>query len=159
MTLVYIGLGSNLENPIEQIQRAFQELSTLPGSTLRAHSSMYRSKAVGPGEQEDYVNAAAELDTRLSPMALLGELQELEQRHGRIRGERWGPRTLDLDILLYGDTALDLPQLKIPHPGLEDRPFVIMPLCELNNTLILPSGRHLASLLNDDSSSDCWRIE
>ncbi len=128
MTRCYIGLGSNLQNPREQILSAFAALKQLPNSTLVASSSLFGSKAIGPGKQDDYVNAVAALDTELEAQTLLRELQQLESHFGRERHVHWGPRTLDLDLLLYGDEQYDSPELHLPHPRLCQREFVLSPL-------------------------------
>ena len=117
MALAYIGLGSNLEDPLAQVMRAFDELADLPQTTLLARSFVYASHAVGP-EQPDYTNAVVLLDTQLTPIALLDALQAIEQAHQRVRIQHWGPRTLDLDLLLYGDQTIDEERLKVPHPYL-----------------------------------------
>jgi 2-amino-4-hydroxy-6-hydroxymethyldihydropteridine diphosphokinase len=128
----YIALGSNLGEPERQVRDALGELAGLPGSSLLASSQLYRTAPVGPPGQPDYVNAVAALETRLSPRALLQELQAIERRHGRRRdGTRWGPRTLDLDILTYGDEQIDEAGLRIPHPELSHRAFVLVPLADV----------------------------
>jgi len=147
MAQVYIGLGSNLAQPLVQITQALQELAQLPGTQLLAQSPLYSSRAVGPGEQPDYVNAVALLDTQLEPLALLDELQALEQAHRRVRLEHWGPRTLDLDILLIDQTYIDSARLKVPHPYLKARNFVLYPLAAINPHLILPCGTSVAKLV------------
>jgi len=146
-TDAYIGLGSNLDNPEQQLRTAVAELDTLTGTRLAAVSSWYRSAPLGPAGQPDYINAVARIVTSLPPLALLRELQAVENRHGRVRTRRWGPRTLDLDILLYGDCQLSTPELCIPHPQLALRNFVIYPLAELAPDLTLPDGTALARLL------------
>ena len=127
----FVGLGSNLDGPAEQVRRALEALASVNGSRLAAVSRLYRSDPVGPPGQPDYVNAVAKLETRLAPGRLLDELQRIERRQGRVRGERWGPRTLDLDLLLYGDRTIDEPRLRVPHPRLAERSFVLLPLAEL----------------------------
>jgi len=128
----YIGLGANLDGPQRQVERAIAELAVLPDSRLVAVSTLYRTAPVGPGAQPDYVNAAARLSTRLDPVALLTALQGIERAHGRVRdGTRWGPRTLDLDLLLYDDLRCDLPGLNLPHPELHRRAFVLVPLLDI----------------------------
>lgn len=159
MTAVFIGLGSNLDSPRQQVSSAIEEIAALPKTSLQAQSSLYRSSAVGPGDQPDYINAVVQIDTSLTPETLLEALQTLENSHGRVRGERWGARTLDLDILLFGLLQVATPHLTIPHPRLEERNFVLLPLAELDATITLPSGRPLASLLNNSPSTDCWQIE
>lgn len=143
----YIGLGSNLDDPIAQVKRALEELERLPDSHCIAQSSLYRSKPMGPQDQPNYINAVAALETGLGPLDLLEALQALEHRHGRVRVEkRWGPRTLDLDLLLYGDQVIDIPRLQVPHPGLRQRSFVLIPLHEIAPELILPDGTRLDEL-------------
>jgi len=144
-TTAFIGLGSNLDDPIDQVQRALLELAALPQTLLTAHSSLYRSDPVGPPGQPDYINAVAQLDTCLGAEALLDQLQRLEQLHRRRRIVRWGPRTLDLDLLLFGAEQIDTPRLTVPHPYLNQRSFVIYPLCELQPELTLPDGTPLAT--------------
>lgn len=146
----YIGLGSNLEQPAEQLRSAFRALAALPDSSLTAVSSLYVSPPLGPAEQPDYLNAVAALDTRLEPLQLLDCLQQIESQQGRQRKtERWGPRTLDLDILLFAQQVIDLPRLQVPHYHLQARPFVLYPLAEIAPDLLLPDGRPLAELLQN----------
>lgn len=133
--LAYIGLGSNLSTPVEQVSQALSELATLPLSRLVATSSLYASRPVGPQDQPDFINAVAALQTRLSPLALLDQLQALEQQHRRQRMRHWGPRTLDLDLLLYGQLSIDVPRLRVPHPQMVKRAFVLVPLAEIAPTL------------------------
>ncbi|WP_111415233.1 2-amino-4-hydroxy-6-hydroxymethyldihydropteridine diphosphokinase [Billgrantia lactosivorans] len=143
---VYVALGSNLDEPIAQVRRALDELDRLPLSRRIAASRLYASRPVGPQDQPDFINAVAHLRTRLSPLALLDQLQALEQRHRRIRLRHWGPRTLDLDLLLYGDEFLTLPRLQVPHREMATRAFVLLPLLELAPGLRLPDGRRIAAL-------------
>nr|WP_298965113.1 2-amino-4-hydroxy-6-hydroxymethyldihydropteridine diphosphokinase [uncultured Halomonas sp.] len=135
--LAYISLGSNLESPIEQVRTAVDELATLPLTRLLAASSLYASRPVGPQNQPDFINAVAALETRLSPLALLDQLQALEQRHRRRRQRHWGPRTLDLDLLLYGHDDIQTPRLHVPHPQMTARAFVLAPLAEIAPALTL----------------------
>ena len=134
----YIALGSNLEGPQQQLTLALQALAKLPASTLICTSSFYRSKAVGPGEQNDYINAACKLKTELGAHDLLRALQQIENDQGRIRLEHWGPRTLDLDLLLYGQETINTENLYIPHPRMYERDFVLYPLYEIAPELQLP---------------------
>ncbi|EIW89091.1 2-amino-4-hydroxy-6- hydroxymethyldihydropteridine pyrophosphokinase [Alishewanella agri BL06] len=144
----YIGLGANLVEPVAQLQAAVTALGQLPETRLVQVSRFYSSKPMGPQDQPDYVNAVAALDTRLTPLALLHALQQIELAHGRQRkAERWGPRTLDLDILLFGTQQIDHPELTVPHYGMQLREFVLYPLAELAPDLILPDGVALQSLL------------
>jgi 2-amino-4-hydroxy-6-hydroxymethyldihydropteridine diphosphokinase len=146
-SLVYVGLGGNLGDARRHVSRAIDELNEIPGCSLLARSSLYRSAPMGPVEQGWFVNAVAGLRAELEPLDLLHYLQDLERSHGRVRGgERWGPRTLDLDILLFGDRIVDRPGLTIPHPGLTARNFVVYPLLQLAPDLVLPDGRRLTDV-------------
>ncbi|NMY52914.1 2-amino-4-hydroxy-6-hydroxymethyldihydropteridine diphosphokinase [Pseudomonas sp. WS 5011] len=148
MERVYIGLGSNLATPIEQLRSALAALAALPQTDLIAQSSFYSSDPLGPADQPRYVNAVAALDTELRPLALLDALQTIELEQGRTRkAERWGPRTLDLDILLFGEHLLDEPRLTVPHYHMHARAFVLYPLAEIAPDLKLPDGRALTELL------------
>lgn len=144
MIRTYIAIGSNLVEPVQQARAAIRALAALPDSCLVAVSGLYRSKPMGPQDQPDYINAVAALDTRLTPLALLDATQQIELQQGRVRkAERWGPRTLDLDILLYGDQQIDHPNLIIPHYGMRTREFVLYPLVEIAPALVLPDGSTL----------------
>lgn len=134
----YIGLGSNLDQPVEQLRQALGALQQLPQTRVSDFSSLYQSKAVGPGEQPDYINAVARLETTLEARQLLDLLHKIEASQNRVRDIRWGPRTLDLDILTYGTTMLDTPELCIPHPRIAERNFVLYPLAELDAALVIP---------------------
>ncbi len=148
MERVYIGLGSNLAGPTEQLYAALDALRGLPRSRLVAVSSFYDSAPLGPAEQPSYVNAVAALDSGLEPLELLDALQAIEREQGRVRkAERWGPRTLDLDILLFGNRQLHEERLSVPHYHLHARPFVLYPLAEIAPNLCLPDGRSLDELL------------
>lgn len=144
--MAFIGLGANLGEPEATLKRATEELRALPDSRLVTLSSLYRSTALGPVGQPDYLNAVACLETRLTPHALLAALQALEAAHGRVRGIRWGPRTLDLDLLLYGNDVIGTVALSVPHPELKNRNFVVIPLLEIEPGLHLPDATPLASL-------------
>lgn len=143
MTAAYVGIGSNLEDPVRQVREAFAELDTLPHTRLVTKSSLYRSAPAGFVGQPDFVNAVAQLETGLPAERLLAELQDIETRHGRTRSFPNAPRTLDLDLLLYGDAALSLPALTIPHPRMHERAFVLKPLLEISPGL---QARYQASL-------------
>ena len=157
--LAYIGLGSNLANPRAQVAQACTELAELPRSTLLACSPLYSSTAVGPGEQPDYVNAVALLETELTPLALLDALQVIEQSHRRVRIEHWGPRTLDLDILLLDQQKIDSERLKVPHPYLTQRNFVLYPLADIAPELLLPDGKSLQELIAQCPRDGLVRLE
>ena len=141
----YIALGSNLDNPISQVSTALIELNEITGIEVLKNSSLYKSKAIGPS-QPDVINAVAKIKTQLEPEVLLSKLQKLEQKHHRIREQRWGPRTLDLDILLYDDLIYQSASLTIPHPEMKYRSFVLLPLIELEPSLVLPCGAPIADL-------------
>ncbi|MGH7731674.1 MAG: 2-amino-4-hydroxy-6-hydroxymethyldihydropteridine diphosphokinase [Candidatus Eiseniibacteriota bacterium] len=147
----YIGLGSNLGEREAQIRLALDDLARLPGSRLVRASSLYDSEPVGDVEQPNFLNAVAELETGLTARQLLWNLLLIERRLGRARTRRWGPRTIDLDILLFGSLVVDEPDLQVPHPELTRRSFVLVPLVELDPLLVHPvTGEtlitHLTSL-------------
>lgn len=149
MTVIaYVGLGSNLSSPASQLDRALEALAALPDSELQQTSSFYTSQPVGPQDQPDFVNAVARLRTSLSPLLLLAQLQAIEKAQGRLRTRHWGPRTLDLDLLLYGDQTIDLPQLQVPHPEMTQREFVLAPLQEIAPDLRIPGSGPLAHHLS-----------
>ena len=146
--VAYVGMGSNLGAREEHLRRALTGISAIPGVTLLRASSLYETQPVGGPPQGPYLNAAAELTTRLAPEDLLTALQGLEREAGRLREVRWGPRTLDLDLLLYGDEAIDRPGLTVPHPRLAERAFVLRPLAELDAGRIVPgTGATIGELL------------
>lgn len=146
----YIGIGSNLNDPPSQIRCAFQALAQLPASQLIGCSPWYRTAPVGgPTGQPDYLNAVAALETTLTPEALLAALQAIETAQGRVRFERWGPRTLDLDLLLYGLITRDDPELTLPHPRLHQRAFVLYPLHDIAPHLTIPGRGPLTTLLEN----------
>ena len=135
-----IGIGSNLNDPVAQVRRAVAGLELLDSTRLMAVSGLYRSPPMGPVDQPDYINAVAMILTRLGARELMEKLQSIERQHGRDRaaGIRWGPRTLDLDILTFGFRQIDEPDLQIPHPGISERNFVLLPLCNIAPTLHVP---------------------
>ena len=145
---VFVGVGSNLDNPQAQVATGLTELSALEQTRMIAASSLYRSVPMGPADQPDYINAVAMLETRLQAEALLDGLQAIETRHLRVRGdERWGPRTLDLDLLLYGDEQIDTARLRVPHAGLAERNFVLYPLAAIAPDLNIPGLGPLRELI------------
>lgn len=147
MAQAFIGIGSNLADPLHQVQTAIAELAQLPKSTFLKSSSFYRSKPLGPSDQPDFINAVVSLETELAPLSLLDALQEIELKHGRVRDLHWGPRTLDLDLLLYDSLELQSEKLVLPHHGLKNRIFVLKPLVEIAPELTLPSGESIIALL------------
>lgn len=146
MIRTYIGLGSNLDNPVQQLTDALLELDQIADSKLVAQSPLYRSAPVGPAGQPDYINACAGIDTKLEPLQLLDALQSIENAHQRVRKEHWGPRTLDLDLLLYGEQNINLERLQVPHPYLCQRNFVLYPLADIAAEAQLPSGERIGDL-------------
>jgi 2-amino-4-hydroxy-6-hydroxymethyldihydropteridine diphosphokinase len=147
--IAYVGLGANLADPCAQVERAVPAIGALPLTRLCAVSSLYRTAPVGPADQPDYINAVVRLETRLSPRRLLAELQRIERGQGRVRdGTRWGPRTLDLDILTFGTRHLRSPGLTLPHPEMHRRAFVLVPLGEIApSDLPIPGCPTLGELL------------
>jgi 2-amino-4-hydroxy-6-hydroxymethyldihydropteridine diphosphokinase len=138
-TPAYVGLGSNLDDPPTQIALGFEALATLPDTRLVLRSRLYRSRPLGPIAQPDFVNAAAGLLTRLPYRDLFASLKGLETRLGRSRpAERWGPRRIDLDLLVYGNERIDEPDLTVPHPGIAERAFVLAPLADFAPELRVP---------------------
>jgi 2-amino-4-hydroxy-6-hydroxymethyldihydropteridine diphosphokinase len=139
-TIAYIGLGSNLSEPIKQVQAAVNEIKSIVHSDVINVSSLYLSKPMGPQNQDDYINAVLALETKLTPLELLDTLQSIENKAGRVRKEnRWGARILDLDILLFGNEIINTERLIVPHYGMKEREFVLLPLAEIAADLILPS--------------------
>jgi len=156
---VFIGLGSNLNKPVEQLKEAVATLSAADGLKGIKLSSFYSGKPMGPQDQPDYVNAVFQMETSLAPSPLLSLLQKIENGQGRIRARRWGERTLDLDILLYGEQSVNLPELTIPHIGLSKRNFVLYPLQEISPDLVIPQLGTLAELVAQCSLAELRRIE
>ena len=141
----YVGLGSNLGDSAGEVERALGEIAALPGTTLVARSSLYRTAPIDAGG-DDYVNAVAHVRTRLAPAALLTALQAIERAHGRERPFIHAPRTLDLDLLLHGDTVLASDPLTLPHPSLHERAFVVVPLAEVAPGLVVPGHGAVTAL-------------
>jgi 2-amino-4-hydroxy-6-hydroxymethyldihydropteridine diphosphokinase len=155
----YVGLGSNLQMPTRQIDTALELLGEMPKSRLVLASSLYRSAPFGGIEQPDFVNAAAALLTQLTPAELLAELQDIEFRQGRERTEtRWGPRVLDLDLLAHGSSVIDEPGITIPHPGIGERNFVLLPLREIAPELVIPGLGRVAAIPVNRSEPSISRI-
>ena len=143
----YIGIGSNLDSPAQHVERAFKSLSAMAGCYLAARSDLYRSAPLGPADQPDFINAVAAILTTLDSYSLLEKLQEIEDADGRIRrAERWGPRTLDLDLLMYGELIMDESRLTLPHPGITARNFVLLPFAEIAPDVVIPGLESVAVL-------------
>jgi 2-amino-4-hydroxy-6-hydroxymethyldihydropteridine diphosphokinase len=155
MTVVaYISVGSNLNNPYQQVKSAIGKLKIADNIYIETISGWYLSDPVGPKNQSRYVNGVIKISTRLSPNQLLKKLHEIEDAHGRIRNVYWGPRTLDLDILLYGSRMMNTKKLTIPHPEMKIRNFVLTPLADIEPDLVLPDGSILSSLLENNQLKD-----
>lgn len=148
MTLAYVGLGANLGEPRRQLTEALTAMSGLPETRLARHSSFYRTAPVGNPDQPEFLNAVAALDTRLAPGVLLAELLGIERRQGRERPYANAPRTLDLDLLLFGDEQIARPGLTVPHPRMHERAFVLQPLLELDPAIAIPGKGPVRALLD-----------
>jgi 2-amino-4-hydroxy-6-hydroxymethyldihydropteridine diphosphokinase len=163
MNRSYIALGSNLDLPMQQVLRAMKTIAATPDCTLIAQSHLYGSIAVGPGVQENYVNAVIAIDTALSATSLLHTLQAIEVQHQRERTVRWGARTLDLDLLLYGNANIQTPELTVPHPRMFDRDFVLRPLADIAPTALLRHYLHDKlqdnTELNYSDNDNLWILE
>ncbi|BBL89858.1 2-amino-4-hydroxy-6-hydroxymethyldihydropteridine diphosphokinase [Vibrio rotiferianus] len=160
MITAYIAVGSNLADPVSQAKQAIEALKTLPNCEFVQASSLYSSTPMGPQNQPDYINAVVAIKTNLTPLELLDCTQAIEQEQGRVRkDERWGPRTLDLDIILYGNEVIDSERLTVPHYGMREREFVLYPLAEIAPSLQLPDGTEVSSLLKqvDRNGLSIWQ--
>lgn len=155
----YIGLGSNLDGPEERVTAAMAALAALPQTRLVTRSSLWRTPPVGPVAQPPFINAVAGLLTQLAPTALLEHLIGIERAAGRQREQRWGPRTLDLDLLVHGDVQLDVPGLHLPHPEMHQRAFVLYPLAELAPDLWVPGRGRVAALRAGADSTGLERLD
>lgn len=143
----YIGLGSNLASPSEQIKSARTAIASISGINELAFSGLYHSLPMGPQDQPDYINAVMSITTSLPPLDLLHCLRTIENRQGRLRKEHWGARTLDLDILMYGDQIINQPELTVPHAGMATRSFVLYPLYEIAPQLVVPGKGPIVDLI------------
>lgn len=156
----YIGLGSNMSQPVDQLLQAVSTIAQLAQTTMQRCSSFYASRPMGPQDQPDYVNAVVKIKTQLAPHDLLSALQRIELDQGRERkGQRWGPRTLDLDILLIDEQVIETEDLIVPHPGMKSREFVLYPLYEIAPDIMLPCGNSLIFVLNNVSTNGLVKIE
>jgi 2-amino-4-hydroxy-6-hydroxymethyldihydropteridine diphosphokinase len=151
----YVGVGSNLDDPARQVERALAALGRIRGTKLCAESRLYRSPPLGPQDQPDFVNAAAGMLTRLSERELLGALQDIERTLGRpAKRQRWGPRCIDLDLLLYGRSVMMSSELTLPHPGLTTRSFVLYPLADFAPDVEVPGLGTIRELARRTSSGE-----
>jgi 2-amino-4-hydroxy-6-hydroxymethyldihydropteridine diphosphokinase len=155
----FIALGSNLDAPRDQVTRGIQEVAALPQTRLLKCSSLYRTAPVGFADQPDFINAVVLVETALSPHALLAELLAIERRHGRVREFLNAPRTLDLDVLLYGDLVLQETGLALPHPRMHERAFVLRPLAEIAPEASIPGKGAIAELLRDCEDQRLERLD
>jgi len=155
----YIALGSNLGHPRQQVKDALADLDLLENSALLAASSLYCSPPMGPADQPDYINAVAQIATTLQPQQLLEALQGIEQAHHRKRKRHWGERTLDLDLLLYDDLEMLTSQLQIPHPGITQRAFVLLPLLEIAPQIVIPGKGAAQGYLSNLKDQEIVKLE
>jgi 2-amino-4-hydroxy-6-hydroxymethyldihydropteridine diphosphokinase len=156
----YVGLGSNLDDPVVQVRRAFAALATIPDTRLVRESSLYGSRPMGPVPQPDFINAAAGLLTRLEAADFFAHLRALERQLGRMPPrERWGPRRIDLDLLVFAQLRIDTPELQLPHPGIVERNFVLYPLAEVAPELPVPGCGQIAELLARINPEGLWRLD
>ena len=159
MKIAYIGLGSNMNSPIKQIKSAIKSIEEIASTEITDVSSLYKSKPVGPQNQDDYINAVVKIETELMPYQLLECVQEIEKQHGRIRGERWGPRVIDLDILMYGNEIMIDQKLTIPHPEIHNRSFVLVPLAEIDSDCEIPGKGSVSDLLATIDKSNIVQLQ
>ncbi|MBL4744320.1 MAG: 2-amino-4-hydroxy-6-hydroxymethyldihydropteridine diphosphokinase [Cycloclasticus sp.] len=157
---VFIGLGSNLQDPVQQVLSAVEALKTLDHTHVDAISRLYETSPMGPQDQPNYINAVAKINTKLQPYDLLEKLHGIEAAHDRTRDTgRWGARTLDLDILLYADLVLTEPKLTLPHSGLHERAFVLYPLADIDDSLIIPTLGTVQQLIQQSGEPEPSIIE
>jgi 2-amino-4-hydroxy-6-hydroxymethyldihydropteridine diphosphokinase len=156
----FIGVGSNLNDPPAQVRSAITAMGRVCDWTVESQSSLYVSRPMGPPDQPNYVNAVVQLSTELSCLALLSRLQDIETAHGRVHSDiHWGPRVLDLDILIFGEFEFHTGKLTVPHPGILQRPFVVVPLAEIAPDLILPNGIAATDMVRNLTCDELQRID
>lgn len=156
----WLGLGSNLHQPISQLEDALGRLGSIDGIDILKISGFYRTPPWGDDQQDEFINAVVQVETDLGPMPLLRVLQSIENEMGRQRtGRRWGPRIIDIDLLLYADQQLQTGELELPHPRMHERAFVLVPLCELDKTLNIPGHGPAQELLEQLDSHGIFRLE
>jgi 2-amino-4-hydroxy-6-hydroxymethyldihydropteridine diphosphokinase len=158
--VVYIGLGANLGNPVDQLRSALTQLALISDTELDVCSHFYSSAPMGPSDQPNYTNAVCRLHSRLAPLTLLDRLQQIENEHGRVRtGEHWSARTLDLDMLFFGNQFIQNDRLTVPHYGIREREFVLVPLFELTPTLIMPDNRPISHWVAECDLTQLRRLD
>ncbi len=158
MEKVFVALGANLEQPLAQLQSAVAALKAMDDCHELVVSPFYQSTPMGDVPQPDYINAVVSFSTSLAPIALLDALQEIENNQGRVRIERWGPRTLDLDLLLYGNQQIEMPRLIVPHYGMKLRSFVLVPLADIAPELVLPCNTSIQSLIDTNMRAELQQV-
>lgn len=160
-TIVYLGLGSNIDDPPRQLAAAVAAIERLPSTNLLRRSPVYASKPWGKLDQPDFLNMVVEIETNLSPHTLLRHCKHIEAEQGRTEGERWGPRPVDIDILIFGNRTIRTASLVVPHPRMWDRAFVLRPLGDLKPGIASPQGRQINSLLSQPelAAQEVWRYE
>ena len=159
MTVAYVGIGSNLDQPKSHVSLAFEDLARIPGTDVVKRSSLYRTAPVGHADQPDFVNAVAQIETSLPASRLLAELKEIEARHGRRRSYKNAPRTLDLDLLLYGEVTMSLAHLTLPHPRMHERAFVLKPLYEVAPHASIPGVGSVQECMERTKAQDAERMD
>lgn len=150
----WVAVGSNLDDPLQQVQEAIGLLKVHPDIEDLVASNMHQTQAIGPGKQPDYINAAVRFESALAPKSLFAVLQQIEKAQGRVRdGLRWGPRVLDLDLLLAGNEVIDQPALTVPHPRMLEREFVLAPMADIDAEQMMPNGKTVAMCVQDIQQS------
>jgi 2-amino-4-hydroxy-6-hydroxymethyldihydropteridine diphosphokinase len=158
--IAWLGLGSNLRQPVQQLKIALDRLGSVEGIEILKTSGFYRTPPWGDEQQDDFINAVVQIETGLGPLALLHELQAIENRMGRHRsGRRWGPRLIDIDLLLFGDQQYRSEELVVPHPHMHERAFVLLPLCELDALTMIPGRGTAGALLQGLDSGGIFKLK
>lgn len=159
MEKIFVGIGSNLGDASSQVKSAISQINKIPQVRVVRAASLYGSKPFGPVEQNDFVNTVIEIGSSLEPLDLLRELKQLEQSMGRVHGVRWGPREIDLDILVYGSRNISSAKLQLPHPGISERAFVLVPLAELEPELMLPGELPIKDAVQQLAPELVWLLK
>ena len=160
MMQAWLGLGANLQHPVTQVKEALSRLDRAHGIEVRQVSSLYRTPPWGDEQQDDFINAVVQIETRLGPLSLLHSLQSIENAMGRQRsGRQWGPRIIDIDLLLFGDEVVSSAELHVPHPRIYERAFVLLPLAELDEGIEIPGQGEVGALLSQLDCSGICRLD